>query len=80
MQVTIWDEKVQVISGLLDQQLRLIDLQLQTVGQADADKQQFADALNQIKELCSFARDMVYTLPRSKRRWKISLRPRGVVD
>ena len=69
MQPTTWNEKVEVISGLLDQQLAFIDAQLQSAAQAGAGQQAFAD--NDIRELCSLTRDLVATLPTPKLQWKI---------
>ena len=71
MQPTTWNEKVEVISGLLDQQLALIDAQLQSAALAGAGQQAFADVLNDIRERCSLTRDLVATLPTPKLQWKI---------
>ena len=70
MESAPWNDKVEVIGGLLDEQLLLIDSQLQTVGNSTAGKEAIAEALNEMRELCSFTKDLVSTLPKSQPAWR----------
>jgi hypothetical protein len=62
-------EKLEVMVGLLDQQLLLIDAQLQTPEPASDGTSNMTKTFTELRNMCSLARDLAAGLRRRQLRW-----------